>query len=254
MINWYLNCNVVGCVLIASLFTWFITSLGSAIVFFFKKVNSFVLDTMLAISGGIMLAAAIFSLLIPSIDSGNITTTSIGFILGGLLLIVGDIIFDKYLTKKKSNNIKGIKRSLMLIFSITLHNIPEGLAIGVAFGTKNNLIGATILAIGIGIQNFPEGSAISLPLRREGLSRTKSFLYGFLSGIVEPISALLGFYMVTQISNILPLLLAFAAGAMIYVVVSELVPECEKSKYKNLMSLLFLIGFVIMMLLDVIFG
>lgn len=264
MINWYINLNHALQAFIASLFTWAITSFGASIVFLFKKINKTTMDALLGLSAGIMLAATFFSLLSPAIDmSYNLNliawlVVSLGVLSGGLLLFFGDKIFDK-IAKKKTNS-SSFKRSLMLIFSITLHNIPEGMAIGVAFGSiYYNLNGATLtsaimLAIGIGIQNFPEGSAVSLPLRREGLSRTKSFLFGALSGIVEPISAIIGAILVLKIQILLPILLSFAAGAMIYVVVGELVPESQTNKKKGLMSLFTILGFIIMMIFDVALG
>lgn len=242
---------------IATMFTWFITTLGAAIVYFFKKINKNILDAMLSLAAGVMIAASFFSLIAPSIEMAKalgmnkIIITSVGFICGGLLLILLDKIFSKRISNSK-------KRCLMLVLSITLHNIPEGLAIGVAFGSIiYHLDGATIasamaLAIGIGIQNFPEGIAVSMPLRREGLSRTKSFLYGGLSGIVEPIAGVLGALLVLKIRIVLPFFLAFAAGAMIYVVVSELVPESQTNKNKTLITMFSLIGFTIMMILDVL--
>ncbi len=264
MFNWYLELSIYSQVIIASLFTWGITSLGASIVFFFKKVNQNILDAMLGLSGGVMIAASFFSLLNPAIEGatnlGMIpwVVVSIGFLCGGLFLILGDSLFSKILNKRQVNNVSSIKRSLMLIFSITMHNIPEGLAIGVAFGSISSggstLMGALMLAIGIGIQNFPEGCAVSLPLRREKISRKKSFFLGVLSGIVEPISALVGCILVMYVEKILPFLLAFAAGCMIYVVVSELIPESQNNKYKRLMSLFTIIGFVIMMLLDISLG
>lgn len=222
------------------------------------------MDAMLGLSAGVMLAATFWSLLSPALEMAenlNLTSwiiVSVGVLLGGLLLFTGDKIFDK-LTKKKTNS-HSIKRSLMLIFSITLHNIPEGMAIGVAFGSiAYNLNGATLtsavmLAIGIGIQNFPEGSAVSLPLRREGMSRTKSFFFGALSGIVEPISAVIGAILVLKVQILLPILLSFAGGAMIYVVVQELIPESQTNKKKDLMALFTILGFLIMMIFDVALG
>lgn len=242
---------------IATIFTWIITSLGSAIVYFFKKINKNILDAMLSLAAGVMIAASFFSLIAPSIEMAKalgmnkIFITSVGFVCGGLLLVLLDKIFSKKISNSK-------KRCLMLVLSITLHNIPEGLAIGVAFGSIiYHLDGATIasamaLAIGIGIQNFPEGIAVSMPLRREGFSRTKSFLYGGLSGIVEPIAGVLGALLVLKIRIVLPFFLAFAAGAMIYVIVSELVPESQTNKNKRLISMFSLIGFTIMMILDVL--
>lgn len=214
---------------------------------------------MLALSAGIMLAAAIFSLLLPSIEqAGNLNmpvalTVSLSILLGSLLLIAGDKITNKYIVP----NNKGFKNTLLLVVSIILHNIPEGMAIGVAFGSIiYGLEGATVaaaisLAVGIGIQNFPEGAAISIPLRNQEFSRLKSFIIGALTGIVEPIAALTGVFLVLKVKLILPYLLAFAAGAMIFVVVEELVPEAMKSKYKTLMAYLALIGFVAMMILEI---
>lgn len=264
MINWYLNLAYPVQALIATLFTWAITSLGASVVFLFKKMNKTTMDAMLGLSAGVMLAATFWSLLSPALEMAeNLELTpwlivSLGVLSGGLLLYTGDKIFAK-LTKKKSNS-NSIKRSLMLIFSITLHNIPEGMAIGVAFGSVfYNLDGATLtsavmLAIGIGIQNFPEGSAVSLPLRREGMKRSKAFLFGVLSGIVEPISAVIGAILVIKIKILLPILLAFAGGAMIYVVVQELIPESQTNKKKDLMALFTIFGFLIMMIFDVALG
>ncbi len=264
MINWYINLAYPVQALIATIFTWAITSSGAAIVFLFKKINKTTMDAMLGLSAGVMLAATFWSLLSPALEMAenlNLTSwiiVSVGVLLGGLLLFTGDKIFDK-LTKKKTNS-HSIKRSLMLIFSITLHNIPEGMAIGVAFGSiAYNLNGATLtsavmLAIGIGIQNFPEGSAVSLPLRREGMSRTKSFFFGSLSGIVEPISAVIGAILVLKVQILLPILLSFAGGAMIYVVVQELIPESQTNKKKDLMALFTILGFLIMMIFDVALG
>lgn len=265
MVNYYINSSLYIQVLIATLMTWGITSLGAAIVFFFKNINQTILDGMLASSAGVMISASFFSLLNPAIVEANMLkmnvwlTVSLGFLFGGILLIVGDIIFSKYLSKKNTKNIDGIKRSLMLMFSITLHNIPEGLAIGVAFGSiafnnGSTLASAFMLAVGVGIQNFPEGSSVSLPLRREGFSRTKAFIYGMLSGIVEVFAGLIGCVLVLYVQRILPFFLAFAAGAMIYVSISELIPESQNNKNKNLMSFFTIIGFVIMMILDIAFS
>ena len=266
MINFYINSSVYVQVVIAALITWGITALGASIVFFFKKVNGNILDAMLGLSAGVMISASFFSLLNPAINQAdNLGMTSwvivsLGFACGGIFLILGDLIFNYFLERRNTNNIKSIKRSIMLIFSITLHNIPEGLAIGVAFGSiamgveGATLIAAVMLAVGVAIQNFPEGTAVSLPLRRENFSRFKSFIYGSLSGIVEPISALIGCLLVMYVRNILPFLLAFAAGAMIYVAISELIPESQKNKHKNLMSLFTIVGFVIMMILDISLG
>ena len=187
--------------------------------------------------------------------------TTIGFILGGLLLFIGDKVYD--ILEKKNNSIKNkksLKRIIMLISSITLHNIPEGMAIGVSFGSViygingTSLISAWTLALGIGLQNFPEGSAISLPLMREGFSKKKAFFFGQLSGIVEPIFGIIGALLVIKIRFLLPFLLSFAAGAMIYVVVQELIPESQTNKKKDLMALFTLLGFSLMMVLDIALG
>lgn len=264
MINWYMNLNYPIQALIASLFTWGITSLGAVVVFLFKKVNKNTMDAMLGLSAGVMLAATFWSLLSPALEMAenlkliSWLIVSLGVLSGGLLLFCGDKIFDR-ITKKKTNS-HSIKRSLMLIFSITLHNIPEGMAIGVAFGSVfYNLEGATLaaavmLAIGIGIQNFPEGSAVSLPLRREGMSPQKAFFFGMLSGIVEPISAVVGAILVIKVQVLLPILLSFAGGAMIYVVVQELIPESQTNKKKDLMALFTILGFLLMMIFDVSLG
>ena len=264
MINWYMNLNYPIQALIASLFTWGITSLGAAVVFLFKKVNKNTMDAMLGLSAGVMLAATFWSLLSPALEMAenlkliSWLIVSLGVLSGGLLLFCGDKIFDR-ITKKKTNS-HSIKRSLMLIFSITLHNIPEGMAVGVAFGSVfYNLEGATLaaavmLAIGIGIQNFPEGSAVSLPLRREGMSPPKAFFFGMLSGIVEPISAVVGAVLVIKVQVLLPILLSFAGGAMIYVVVQELIPESQTNKKKDLMALFTILGFLLMMIFDVSLG
>lgn len=255
MINILNNLNPIILAFLATIFTFLITSLGASIVFIFKNIKKDIMDICLSISAGIMLSASFFSLINPSIELSNKLNISLifvflGFILGGLLILLGNKIYNKNQNQKLSN----------LIFSITLHNIPEGLAIGVAFGSiLYNLEGATlssafILALGIGIQNFPEGSAISLPLRRNGLSRKKSFLIGSLSGIVEPISGIIGCLLALQVQYILPFLLSFAAGAMIYVVIIELIPESQTNEKKDLMALFSIIGFTIMMILDVTLG
>ena len=264
MINWFINLAYPIQALIATLFTWGITALGAAVVFLFKRVNKTTLDAMLGLSAGVMIAATFWSLLSPAIEMAielemiAWLVVALGFLSGGLLLYVGDKIFDKLTPKKKKNH--NFKRSLMLIFSITLHNIPEGMAIGVAFGSvAYNLEGATImaavmLAIGIGIQNFPEGSAVSLPLRRDGMSPKMAFLWGNLSGIVEPIAAVIGAILVMKVKILLPILLSFAGGAMIYVVVQELIPESQTNEKKDLMALFTIFGFIIMMVFDVALG
>ena len=259
MFNWFSNLNYIYQALIATLFTYGVTILGASIVFFFKKISKNVMDAMLGFAAGVMTAASYFSLLAPSIDhaiSLNLNPwllTFLGFFSGGLLLFIADKIFNKLLSKKN-------KRILMLVSSITIHNIPEGLAVGIAFGSiYYGLEGATtlsaiMLAIGIGLQNFPEGSAVSIPLLREGLSRKKAFFFGQLSAIVEPIFGVLGAFLVLKMQFLLPFFLSFAAGAMIYVVVSELVPESQTNEKKELMAIFTIIGFSIMMILDVALG
>lgn len=256
---------------LATLFTYSITVLGASLVFFFKNVKKNVMDAMLGFAAGVMISASFFSLLAPSLEMANNLgmkawfVTFIGFFSGGVLLFIGDKLFnyfDKRIIKNKKDDKdrKSFKRCLMLIFSITLHNIPEGLAVGVAFGsTYYGLEGATvmsaiIIAIGIGLQNFPEGTAVSVPLRREGMSRKKAFFFGQLSALVEPISGVIGALLVLKIRTLLPFLLAFAAGAMIYVVIEELIPESQTNKKKDLMALFSIIGFSIMMILDVSLG
>lgn len=265
--DFFYNLNPVIQALIATLFTWSVTALGAALVFVFKKVNKTLMDSMLGFAAGVMIAASFWSLLSPSIEMAESLNMCawliafLGFFSGGVLLFIGDKLFnhfDKHLSK--TTNKGSLKRCLMLIFSITLHNIPEGLAVGVAFGSLTyglegaTLAGAIILALGIGLQNFPEGTAVSVPLRREGMSRKKAFFYGQLSGIVEPISGIIGALLVTKIQYLLPFLLAFAAGAMIYVVVQELIPESQTNKKKEVMALFTLIGFSVMMILDVALG
>ena len=263
----FINLNPTIQAFIATLFTWSITALGATIVFAFKKVNKTILDAMLGFAAGVMIAASFWSLLSPSIEMAkNLNMCAwiiafLGFMSGGVLLFIGDKLFD-YLNKKliRKEHSNRIKRCWLLIFSITLHNIPEGLAVGVAFGSlAYGLEGATlasacILALGIGLQNFPEGTAVSVPLRREGMSRKKAFFYGQLSGIVEPIAGIIGAILVMKIRLLLPFLLAFAAGAMIYVVVQELIPESQTNKKKEVMAIFTLIGFSIMMILDVALG
>ncbi len=262
--EWFNNLDYYVQALIATLFTYLITMLGASIVLFIKKVNKNFMDAMLGFSAGLMIAASFFSLIKPAITMSESLklipwiVLTIGFLGGGLLLFTGDKLFDK-LNKNKQNNSK-LKRCVMLMVSITLHNIPEGMAIGVAFGSLKygidgaNLAAACMLALGIGIQNFPEGAAISLPLRRDGFSRKKAFFLGQISGIVEPISGVIGALLVIKIRVLLPYLLAFAAGAMIYVVVEELIPESQTNKRKEIMALFTLIGFTLMMILDLSLG
>ena len=258
MINYILNLNPIIQALLAGILSYSFTMLGASIVFFLKKNNEVFMNSLLSLSSGIMFSAAIFSLIIPSIEMADNLNLSklivlpLGLLLGSFLIILVDKIFNKY---SKDNT--SFKKCLLLVLSITMHNIPEGLAIGVAFGSviyhldSVTIITSWMLAIGIAIQNFPEGAAISLPLYNEGFSKKKSFFYGHISGIVEPISSVIGAIVVMKVKYFLPYLLSFAAGSMIYVVVSELIPESQNSKYKNTMSLAFILGFIIMTLLDI---
>lgn len=259
MFEWFVNLDYVYQALLATLFTYFLTAVGAGIVFFFKKISKNIMDAMLGFASGVMMSASFFSLLSPAIShciALEITPwliVFIGFFSGGMLLFLADKIFNKLLSRKK-------KRILMLVSSITIHNIPEGLAVGIAFGsvyyaiTGATTLSALMLAIGIGLQNFPEGSAVSIPLLREGMSRKKAFFYGQLSAIVEPIFGVIGAMMVLKMRILLPFFLSFAAGAMIYVVVSELIPESQSNERKEVMAIFTIIGFSIMMILDVALG
>ena len=253
--SFFLSLSPVMQAFIATLFTFLLTTLGASIVFCFKKINKLVIKSLIAISAGIMLAASYFSLLAPAVATGNLSLVVLGFISGALLLYISDIVFTKISGTRKIN-----KSNLLLMSSITIHNIPEGLSIGVAFASAFlGLEGVTIvsaigIALGIGIQNFPEGSAVSLPLRSNGLSRTKAFILGSLSGIVEPIAGVLGVLLVLKVQFIMPFLLAFASGAMIYVVCQELIPSSQDTSKKGLITILTILGFTIMMTLDVALG
>lgn len=265
------NAGPVWSALIGGVFTWLCTLLGASFVFFFKEMKRSVLDTMLGLSGGIMLAASIFSLLVPSIEMSEKSFPSmpwmpamVGFAFGALFVYGLDKFLPHLHINFKQSEAEGVKsswhRTTLLIMAITLHNIPEGLAVGVVFGAALNgmgdasVAGAIALAIGIGIQDIPEGFAVSMPLRRQGLSRWKSFYYGQLSAIVEPIAAILGAVLVLFMQNFLPFALAFAAGAMIFVVVEEVIPETQRDKYTDVAALGFIAGFLIMMFLDVSLG
>ena len=263
MFNFFYELNPIYQALLAGIFTFLITVLGSSLVFFFKSINKTIMDVMLALSAGIMLAASFFSLLNPAISISNelklITWLVIfsGFMSGGILLFIGDKILN-YFDKTGKKSISKLKRSIMLFSSITLHNIPEGLVIGVAYGSifynlnSASIASAIALTIGIGIQNFPEGSAVSIPLRRDGMSPFKAFFFGQLSGLVEPLSGVIGALLVLKIRYLLPLLLSFAAGAMIYVIIQELIPESQTNKHHDLMTLCTILGFCIMMILDIL--
>ena len=243
---------------LATNITYFFTIMGSATVFFFKKVNKNIMDIMLGLSGGIMISASFFSLINPALEYSIALKQipwimiSLGIFLGGILLYITDKYSDLILS---NNKIIQNKRTFMLLFSITIHNIPEGLVVGVAFG--NILHGITtirealLLTIGIALQNFPEGSALSLPMLRDGVSKKKSFFLGQISGIVEIPAGIIGALLVLKIKTIMPLLLSFAAGAMLYVVIEEIIPESQTNEKKSLIALFTLIGFIIMMILDI---
>ena len=267
MIDFFLELSPILQALIATLFTWFVTALGAFVVCFFKNINLRILDLMLGFASGVMIAASFWSLLAPSIELseqlGYIKwlLPSLGFIGGGIFVILADKFLDKMMDKKKNinNKNKAKKRSILLVTAVTLHNIPEGLAVGVAFGgvvagiPEASIISACLLAIGIGLQNFPEGAAVSLPLRREGYPIKKCLFYGQASGIVEPMAGVIGALLAIKVQSILPFLLAFSAGAMIGVVGAELIPESTKN-HKNTATVGLLLGFMLMMILDVALG
>lgn len=271
MIDFIQQYSPIAQALMATLFTWAVTAAGAALVFFMKSVKPKVMDSMLGFAAGVMIAASFWSLLAPGIElAGQIgqipwLTAVIGFMAGGLFMRLADRVLPHLHIGLETGQSEGIKtswqRSTLLVLAITLHNIPEGLAVGVSFGaiaanlSSATLGGAIALAIGIGIQNFPEGAAVSLPLRREGMGRTKSFLMGQASGIVEPIAGILGAAFVLRMQNILPYALCFAAGAMIFVVVEELIPESQRNEANiDLVTLATMAGFSVMMLLDVAMG
>ncbi|MFT5764002.1 MAG: ZIP family zinc transporter [Saprospiraceae bacterium] len=257
--------------LFATLFTWGVTAVGAAVVFFFKTFNQRVLDAMLGFAAGVMIAASFWSLLAPAIEmTKSVSDLPVwfpalaGFLSGGIFLAVLDKILPHLHPGLDESKTEGIstswRRSVLLVLAITLHNIPEGLAIGVAFGAvayglPSATMGAAIaLSIGIGLQNFPEGTAVSVPLRREGMSRRKSFFYGQLSGMVEPIAGVLGALLVLSMREVLPYALSFAAGAMIFVVIEELIPESHQEGNTDLATMAAIVGFALMMTLDVALG
>ena len=256
--------------LYASLFTWILTAAGASLVFLFRGMNRALLDGMLGFTGGVMVAASFWSLLAPGIEMSEgegfmkVIPSAIGFALGALFLFGLDKVLPHLHINFKDSEKEGLKtpwhRTTLLVLAITLHNIPEGLAVGVLFGgvavgiPEATIGGAVALALGIAIQNFPEGLAVSMPMRRQGASKFKSFWYGQLSAIVEPISAVIGAVAVTFFTPILPYALAFAAGAMIFVVVEEVIPETQRDRYTDIATLGFIGGFIVMMTLDVALG
>lgn len=270
MVEWFTGLNTILQALTATLFTWGLTAMGAGLVFVFRTVNRRLLDGMLGFAAGVMIAASFWSLLAPAIAMAEEMNQPawlpavIGFLLGGAFLWGVDKILPHLHLGFPIEEAEGIKtgwqRSVLLVLAITLHNIPEGLAVGVAFGAvaanlpSATLGGALALAIGIGIQNFPEGTSVSVPLRREGLSRLKCFWYGQLSGAVEPVAGVIGAAAVLLMRPILPYALAFAAGAMIYVVVEELIPESQLEKNTDTATIGAMLGFAVMMSLDVALG
>jgi len=273
IIDWLKGFNPITQALFATLFTWGITALGASLVFLFKDISKKVLNGMLGFAVGVMIAASYWSLLAPAIEMAKQSITpawipvAAGFLSGGAFLYGIDKILPHLRLSQPVEQAEGIKtswqRSILLVLAITLHNIPEGLAVGVAFGAvasnlpSASLVGAVALAIGIGIKNFPEGAAVSIPLRREGFSRLKSFLYGQASGIVEPIAGVIGAYAAIAMGSILPYALSFAAGALIFVVVEELIPESQQdsnTSNTDIATIGAMIGFVLMMILDIVLG
>jgi len=268
--DWFVGLHPVVQALLATCFTWGVTALGAALVFFFKSINRKMLDGMLGFAAGVMIAASFWSLLAPAIEmveaEGGIPWLAplVGFLAGGAFLWVVDKLLPHLhlgLPLEEAEGVKtGWQRSVLLVLAITLHNIPEGLAVGVAFGAlahslpAASLGAAMALALGIGIQNFPEGTAVSVPLRREGFGRFRAFWYGQLSGVVEPVAGVCGAAAVMFIKPILPYALAFAAGAMIYVVVEELIPESQAEKNTDVATVGAMLGFAVMMTLDVALG
>ncbi|MDD2388219.1 MAG: ZIP family metal transporter [Desulfobacterales bacterium] len=270
MIELFYQIPPVGQALVGTLFTWLLTALGAACVFLFKTLNKKLLDGMLGFAAGVMIAASYWSLLAPAIEmaQGGILPAwlpaTVGFLAGGGFLWLADKLLPHLHIGFPMEEAEGIKtgwrRSVLLVMAITLHNIPEGLAVGVAFGAaaaglpSATITGAVALAVGIGIQNFPEGLAVSMPLRREGLSVFKSFWYGQLSGVVEPVAGVIGAALVMVFRPLLPYALSFAAGAMIFVVVEELIPEAQRGGNTDMATLCTMLGFAVMMVLDVAFG
>lgn len=271
MVTWFIDAHPVVQALIGTLFTWGVTAIGAALVFATKRVNQKFLDSMMGFAGGVMIAASYWSLLAPALDmaeGGRLPVwfpAAVGFLAGGLFILLVDKLLPHLHPNAPMHQAEGIqperrRRSTLLVLAITLHNIPEGLAIGVAFGAvaagfpSASLAGAIALAIGIGIQNFPEGTAVSMPLRRDGMSRWKSFWYGQSTAMVEPVAAVIGAWAVLVVEPLLPYALSFAAGAMIFIVAEELIPSSHENGNRDLATIWLLLGFVVMMILDVAFG
>jgi ZIP family zinc transporter len=271
MIAFFTHLNPIWQALLATTFTWLVTALGAATVFFFKGVNRKLLGGMLGFAAGVMIAASYWSLLAPALEMSEETSNmpvwfpaAVGFLFGGAFLRLIDFLLPHLHPGFPESEVEGVptkwRRSILLVLAITLHNFPEGLAVGVAFGavaanlSSATLAGAIALAIGIGIQNFPEGVAVAVPLHAEGMSKAKSFLYGQASALVEPVAGVIGAAAVLLMRPILPYALAFAAGAMIFVVIEELIPESQLEKNTDIATSGAMLGFVIMMILDVALG
>lgn len=267
---WFKSLSPIVQALLGTLFTWGVTALGAAMVFLFRSLNQKTLDAMLGFAAGVMMAASYWSLLAPAIEmseSGPLPSwmpATGGFLFGAVFLRLVDATLPHLHLFGEMSEAEGIKtswrRTVLLVLAITLHNIPEGLAVGVAFGAvahglpSASLAGALALALGIGIQNFPEGAAVSVPLRREGMTRTKAFIIGQFSGMVEPVAGVLGAVAVIYAAPLLPWALAFAAGAMIYVVVEEVIPEAQRAGNHDMATTGAMVGFAVMMTLDVALG
>ena len=267
---WFVSIHPVGQAVVATLGTWLLTALGASLVLFFREIDRRVMDLMLGFAAGVMIAASFWSLLAPSIEMAESFGVApwwpalLGFLAGGAFIGLIDRVLPHLHHDMPRESAEGLEtgwqRTVLLVLAITLHNIPEGLAVGVAFGAAAagmpaaTLGGAVALAIGIGLQNFPEGAAVAIPLRREGLSRPRAFWYGQLSGIVEPVAGFVGAVAVIVMRPFLPYALAFAAGAMIYVVVEELIPESQAGSHGDYATLGALGGFALMMVLDVALG
>lgn len=268
ILDYFESIDPILAALYATLFTWFLTAFGASFVFFFKNMNRVVLDGMLGFTGGVMIAASFWSLLAPAIEMSKgegfikVIPAAVGFALGALFIFGLDKLLPHlHINFQETEGVKSPwQRTTLLVLAITLHNIPEGLAVGVLFGgvaagiPEASIAVAVTLAIGIGVQNFPEGIAVSMPLRRMGMSRWKSFMYGQSSALVEPVAGVLGAVAVTFFTPLLPYALAFAAGAMIFVVVEEVIPETQQDKNTDIATLGLIGGFIVMMTLDVALG
>lgn len=272
LIAFFESIDPIWAALFAGLFTWALTAIGAAFVFIFRNPNKKLLDGMLGFTGGVMIAASFWSLLAPAINMSpgegftKVIPAAVGFALGALFLFALDKILPHLHLNHPLSKTEGVKtktpwqKTTLLVLAITLHNIPEGLAVGVLFGgvaagiPEASIAGALTLAIGIGLQNLPEGLAVSFPLRRAGMSKTKSFMYGQSSALVEPIAAVIGALAVGFFTPVLPYALAFAAGAMIFVVIEEVVPETQQGNNGDIATLGFVGGFIAMMILDVALG